>query len=1358
MDKTVAGVFEAVLYRSPSTSTSCLGLDKGVRRVRDIDGRLQYQFMFFDKDAKQRPRVYQTTRTIWTPDNPGYPGFNRKSMRVFEVRRVLANPSDPERCKLGPTPHVLRDYWPEPHMAANEKDKQTDIIDALRREGLYPEMECRFLDILEDGEVWYPETGSRGSPVMVWSYLLGELPHYRGVYGQLCTDLYKVDNPALFFHAMSQVVDTLRHFKHAGYVHADVSPGNFLIRRRDGQIPASLHDIKREDLDDWTTIVSDLEWSRSYYSASQDYKGGTYRYMSTEWYLQSYRHNSDQLPDESTGEQTNAPITPADPTHEDNFIYNPYHDLEAVLWMAYDYILNRIPQRLLLTSAPDRTKNMLYKLQCFYKAYFKTNAEGIFKHERFRLMEADGYSTPMDLLKEIYPTDPVLELFYLALDMRISYMALEGDGVEGSTVTLDDGRTIFSLQCFRDEVYDSIEKAFRKVSDYYLDHPDIFCLAPPRAPRNVEEIPKQRLPREESDLISGRTSVGSPAACNPNLAWVIAEWIWHRQPLHSSFHYLTALMGNYGQRARDYHKESDYGKRTLFIGNMLNFFIGYMPRWRRSSDDDVRLTIDELREKGVLNKSYQWAPLRRRPAKNIRLRSWQTPSDAVKQQRLQGIKEIVEKILVTRTTTFRCGMPNRPMPSRHSEDAHHGADAAFVRADSPASSDVCDGGCARNPTVDWLGGQSFFTADTVAGGVFTTSESKHGVRENAHRVLTHAASVFWSDARHLTTFSFTIENTLMRIWCHTRTHSACSPVFDINDDPQWLIHFVLFVTYSPLPDLGFDPSVRRVKDVAGKLQYQFLCDREDTYTPFTYQTTRIITTPIADYPGYNLKCMTVFEVQKVLDNAEDPNERELMATPAVLRDYWDDNERRHEIAIQKDIKEKMDAAGVLPAMQGHFMDILEDGIVQYFPDSGDEAASPPAEFTVVNTRFAEENWNMFHMRGVYKQLCVDLGSVDNPALFFHALSQVARILMYMKRAGYLHKDVSLGNFLLHHVSGLVPPSLLDLDREALEQWTTIITDLEFARPYLDAPVNERYILCPSEKNNFVTNFYHDLESVYWAFLAYILYRVSQTRLLDGMDNALLGSFRIHNDKFFDCDVEGNETRLQFLKDPSEADFLCDDLAKVYGNDHPILDAVRLVNDLRDAYNDLEQDTSQTTTLDDGRVVYAQSLFQDDIYLKMERAFRKISDHYVDHPDQFVRLPPTAPPLPTTRPPRLPACPAWQLAESKNFDKDGPGELIPEEYCPIAHRTKRALKRLLEDGAPIERPARRARLARAQAQAVAQPQPAQPQPTQAQNARSQTNQAQPAPPQQPIQAATTTNEPPAAGRRLRGTTMAQRKRR
>ncbi|KAL1704428.1 hypothetical protein EV121DRAFT_291391 [Schizophyllum commune] len=860
-------------------------------------------------------------------------------------------------------------------------------------------------------------------------------------------------------------------------------------------------------------------------------------------------------------------------------------------------------------------------------------------------------------------------------------------------------------------------------------------------------------------------------------------------------------MGNYGKHARDYHKESDYGKRTLFIGNMLNFFIEYMPRWRRSSDDDVRLTIDELREKGVLNKSYQWAPLRRRPSKNIRLRSWQTPSDAVKQQRLQGLKEIVEKIIVTveqlfpyhfsstkRTTTFRCGMPNRPMPSRHSEDAHHGADAAFVRVDSPASVDVCDGGCARNPTVDWLGGQSFFTADTVAGGVFTTSESKHGVRENAHRVLTHAASVFWSDARHLSTFSFTIENTLMRIWCHTRTHSACSPVFDINDDPQWLIHFVLFVTYSPLPDLGFDPSVRRVKDVAGKLQYKFLCDREDTYTPFTYQTTRIITTPVADYPGYNLKCMTVFEVQKVLDNAEDPNERELVATPAVLRDYWDDNERRHEIAIQEDIKEKMDAAGVLPAMQGRFMDILEDGIVQYFPDSGDEAASPPAEFTVVNTKFAEKNWNMFHMRGVYKQLCVDLGSVDNPALFFHALSQVARILMYMKRAGYLHKDVSLGNFLLHHVSGFVPPSLLDLDREGLEQWATIITDLEFARPYLDAPVNERYIgtppfmavetqekgylfapysdddeLCPSEKNNFVTNFYHDLESVYWAFLAYILYRVSQTRLLDGMDNALLGTFRNHNDKFFDCDVEGNETRLQFLKDPSEADFLCDDLAKVYGNDHPILDAVRLVNDLRDAYNDLEQDTSQTTTLDDGRVVYAQSLFEDDIYLKMERAFRKVSDHYVDHPDQFVRLPPTAPPLPTTRPPRLPACPEWQLAESKNFDKDGPGELIPEEYCPIAHRTKRALKRLLEDDAPVERPARRARLARAQTQAVTQPQPAQPQPAhpqpaQPRNAGPQTNQAQPAPPHQPIQAATTTNEPPAAGRRLRGTTMAQRKRR
>ena len=61
----------------------------------------------------------------------------------------------------------------------------------------------------------------------------------------------------------------------------------------------------------------------------------------------------------------------------------------------------------------------------------------------------------------------------------------------------------------------------------------------------------------------------------------------------------------------------------------------------------------------------------------------------------------------------------------------------------------------------------------------------------------------------------------------------------------------------------------------------------------------------------------------------------------------------------------------------------------------------------------------------------------------------------MKLAGYVHRDVSPGNFLLHYLknNGALPDPA-SISQTAREDWVTIISDLEFARPYLDAPKDD----------------------------------------------------------------------------------------------------------------------------------------------------------------------------------------------------------------------------------------------------------------------------------------------------------------
>ena len=100
----------------------------------------------------------------------------------------------------------------------------------------------------------------------------------------------------------------------------------------------------------------------------------------------------------------------------------------------------------------------------------------------------------------------------------------------------------------------------------------------------------------------------------------------------------------------------------------------------------------------------------------------------------------------------------------------------------------------------------------------------------------------------------------------------------------------MFIGYASKEQLGFDPSVRRVYNSSGELQYQYkVTDREgvDRY----YETISIMDQKSAT--RLHSRGMRVFEVREVTKDGRDAADQR----PKVLRDFWAYEDARPEAEI-----------------------------------------------------------------------------------------------------------------------------------------------------------------------------------------------------------------------------------------------------------------------------------------------------------------------------------------------------------------------------------------------------------------------------------------------------------------------------
>ncbi|KAI5897605.1 uncharacterized protein SCHCODRAFT_01167403 [Schizophyllum commune H4-8] len=276
--------------------------------------------------------------------------------------------------------------------------------------------------------------------------------------------------------------------------------------------------------------------------------------------------------------------------------------------------------------------------------------------------------------------------------------------------------------------------------------------------------------------------------------------------------------------------------------------------------------------------------------------------------------------------------------------------------------------------------------------------------------------MLYNDLRRTCHFSCTIEETTARIWCHTRSGTFVTQGFDIHADARELVQLILFSTFATPHQLGFDPTVRRVV-VGCQLHYEVdVAHRDGTH--HVYRTVGIeYENPDA---GLYSRAMRVFKAVRCDDKAV-RGVGEAVQFPCkgkdthyvALRDYWLSEDARREAEIQDELlgqlKDSMQP-GEYEALRRHFLTIVAEDVV------------------------AHEK----HCRSVHDEYCEDLWKVDDPAKFYFALCQLISILGKFREAGYLHRDISMGNVMLH---------LFDEKTSGLDRYITKIADLEYARPY-----------------------------------------------------------------------------------------------------------------------------------------------------------------------------------------------------------------------------------------------------------------------------------------------------------------------
>ncbi|KAL1714839.1 hypothetical protein EV715DRAFT_208746, partial [Schizophyllum commune] len=297
-----------------------------------------------------------------------------------------------------------------------------------------------------------------------------------------------------------------------------------------------------------------------------------------------------------------------------------------------------------------------------------------------------------------------------------------------------------------------------------------------------------------------------------------------------------------------------------------------------------------------------------------------------------------------------------------------------------------------------------------------------------------------------------------------------------------------------------------------------------------------------------------------------------------------------------------------------------------------------------------------------------LPHVDDPTVYFQALSLCASAADRLRSAGVVHHGFFPENIMVHHRKPTAP--VLTEEANTASEFTTEIAGMEFCKRYraatdwLSLLHKQGPIRCgptsftPVELSQskhlfgetddyrqeslssgfFAYNFLHDLEPLIWVALKF-LHRHTPLRPSKGMErwpvykNALMdvaawahklfpfspGFLTIHSNLDF-------QPRIDLLMYRDHRDPVNEALAQVYGKDSPLLKIVDLFQDLGEAYCKIEEAPNHILLCGRERLQlpkstrFDPSLFEQHagVYDRVRDVFKEVSAHFASGSDPLVK--------------------------------------------------------------------------------------------------------------------------------------------
>ncbi|KAL1695344.1 hypothetical protein GGG16DRAFT_121916 [Schizophyllum commune] len=685
--------------------------------------------------------------------------------------------------------------------------------------------------------------------------------------------------------------------------------------------------------------------------------------------------------------------------------------------------------------------------------------------------------------------------------------------------------------------------------------------------------------------------------------------------------------------------------------------------YKRISSEDMAALIQRLKKDGhLMPRAGRWKVLGERNAQA-------SPAQKHKLRKAQ-VANIVEAVITAASETLpdrfceknrMCLFECRDSEEKLSEiqGATYTVDAINYRAAPPCVKDS-KRGCAHLTTIRSTEAErDIDTADITASWQIslksTPDYDKYGnvsIRYPRQEQSVEAARHYmFADLRRTCHYSITLDAMAARLWHHSRTGAAISQSFDINRNKDEFIQWILFTLFASDHELGLDPTVTRVLDNSGQWQYQ-LDILHNGKKVRTYQTVKVLLERC--YASPYERGMRVFEVRRVTRKGNGDSFSEVDTDTYALQDYWrsDCEQSKAETTVQRELywalKRNTRSENELRDVWQHFMEILADGTVEWkemgrcMPASA--AAAEPITYDdheVPRTSAKVSDEHLHYMlafmqrlryntarrrcRTLHAHVCTDLVREHDPAVFFFALDQATFVLSWLRRIGWLHRDISTGNLMLRRIGSDHPSG-----GPLCERYQLKLHDLEYALEYsrtlpgdgLLGTLDFLAVEIPEQMAKFAPesltkrgsnikfhrNFLHDLESLAWIALDFATIHVPRPKLLSEAWQdlqPLLNNMWQRHCALFPNKLDSSTDRLDFLVQPEPRKELAEMLQQVYSQESPLSRVPDIFSALRDAYTAVESRLSGAGT----RLPASVFEFHAGIYDVFRQAFREISDYY-----------------------------------------------------------------------------------------------------------------------------------------------------